>query len=305
MKMDLLYRLNSGEILICDGSTGIILQSMGCKPGESVEKWGMDNEKVLRDLHSSYIEAGADIIITDTLGGSRLKLKRFGLDLDKETEDINKSLAIIAKDVASKFSKKVYVGGNVGPTGELMEPLGLLTELDIIEVFSQQIKALVEGGVDFIFIETMIDVNEAVAAVKAARNICDLPIFASISYNPDKNGFRTPMGNSPKQAVKVLQEAGADVIGANCGSVLAAMMPDLVKQMKEAGAMLVVVEPNAGIPQIIDGITVFPQSPQDMAKSFPAIIDAGANVVGGCCGATAEHIRLITQTVREHLGLAD
>lgn len=299
MKTDLLDRLNSGEILICDGSTGIILQSMGCGPGESVEKWGLENEAVLRKLHSGYIEAGADIIITNTLGGSRLKLEKFGLG--SEVEVINKSLAIVALDIASKFPKTVYVAGNVGPTGQLMEPYGLLTESDMIDVFSQQINALVEGGVDFIFIETMIDVNEAAAAVKAARRMCDLPVFASISCNPDKNGFRTVMGNSPKQAVEVLQDAGADVLGSNCGSVLAAMMPDLVKQMKEAGARLVVIEPNAGIPQMLGGKTVFPQSPQEMAKSFPDIIDAGANIVGGCCGATSEHIRLIAQTVREHI----
>ncbi len=299
MKTNLLDRLNSGEILICDGSTGIVLQSMGCGPGESVEKWGLENEAILRNLHRGYIEAGADIIITDTLGGSQLKLEKYGLG--SEVESINKNLAIIAKDVASGFSKTVYVGGNVGSTGQLMQPFGLLSESDLIEAFSQQIRSLVDGGVDFIFIETMIDVNEAVVAVKAAKNVCDLPVFASISYNPDRNGFRTVMGNSPKQAVEALQEAGADVVGSNCGSVLAEMMPELVRQMKEAGAKLVVIEPNAGIPQVINGKTVFPQSPQDMAKSFPAIVGAGANVVGGCCGATSEHIRLIAQSVREHL----
>lgn len=299
MKSDLLDRLNFGEILICDGSTGIVLQSLGCSPGESVEKWGFDHEEILKKLHKGYIDAGADIILTNTLGGNMIKLEKFGLG--NEVESLNKALAGIALDVASVFSNSIYVAGNVGPTGELMEPFGDLSEDDLVEVFSQQIKALAEGGVDFIFIETMIDVNEAAAAVKAAKESCDLPIFASMSYNPDRNGFRTVMGNSPEQSVEILQLAGADVIGANCGSVLAAMMPELVCQMKKAGARLVAVEPNAGIPQMINGRTVFPQTPEEMAVSFPAIIDAGANVIGGCCGATSEHIRLIAETSRAHM----
>ena len=171
----------------------------------------------------------------------------------------------------------------------------------MIEVFSEQIKALVEGGVHFIFIETMIDVNEAVAAVKAVKASSDLPVFASVSFNPDKNGFRTVMGNSPQQVVNMLQESGADVVGSNCGSVLAHAMPDLIRQMKSAGARLVVVEPNAGLPRVINGKTVFPQTPQEMAEHVPAMIDAGANVVGGCCGAMAEHIRLIAKTAREYI----
>lgn len=299
MKNDIIIRLGSGEILFCDGSTGIILQSLGCGPGESVEKWGLEHDKTLRELHKSYIEAGSDIILTNTFGGNSIKLKKYGLE--SEVKLLNKGLAELALEIASAFDRKIYVAGNIGPTGELMEPYGLLTESDLIKSFSEQIKILSETGVDLIFIETMIDVNEAASAVKAAKETSDLPIFASISFNPGRNGFRTVMGNSPEQAVEVLQKAGADVVGSNCGGVLAEMMPDLVRQMKKAGAKFIVIEPNAGIPTIINGKTVFPQQPQEMAKSFPAIIDAGANVVGGCCGATSEHIRLIIKTVREHI----
>lgn len=299
MKNNIIIRLESGEILFCDGSTGIILQSLGCGPGESVEKWGLEHDKTLRELHKSYIEAGSDIILTNTLGGNSIKLKKYGLE--SKVKLLNKGLAELALEIASAFDRKIYVAGNIGPTGELVEPYGLLTESDLIKSFSEQIKILSETGVDLIFIETMIDVNEAASAVKAAKETSDLPIFASISFNPDRNGFRTVMGNSPEQVVEVLQEAGADVVGSNCGGVLAEMMPDLVRQMKKAGAKFIVIEPNAGIPTIINGKTVFPQQPQEMAKSFPAIIDAGANVVGGCCGATSEHIRLIIKTVREHI----
>ncbi len=299
LKNDIISRLKSGEILFCDGSTGIVLQSLGCEPGESVEKWGLVHAETLKKLHKSYVEAGSEIILTNTLGGNRIKLKKYGLE--DEVRSLNKGLAELALDVVSTFDRKIYVAGNVGPTGELMEPYGLLTESDLIKSFSEQIKVLSETGVDLIFIETMIDVNEAASAVKAAKESCDLPIFASVSFNPDRNGFRTVMGNSPEQAVEILQEVGADVVGSNCGGVLAEMMPNLVRQMKKAGAKLIVVEPNAGMPTIINGKTVFPQQPQDMAKSFPEIVDAGANAVGGCCGATSEHIRLIVKTVREHI----
>ncbi len=299
MKDDIINRLESGEILFCDGSTGVILQSLGCDPGESVEKWGLEHAEVLKNLHKSYIEAGSDIILTNTLGANSIKLKKYGLENDVKL--LNKGLAELALDVVSAFNRKVYVAGNVGPTGELMEPYGLLTESDLIKSFSEQIKVLSGSGVDLIFIETMMDVNEAVCAVKAVKESCELPVFASISFNPDRNGFRTIMGNSPEQAVEILQEVGADVVGSNCGGVLAEMMPELVRQMKKAGARLVVIEPNAGIPTVINGKTVFPQTPQEMAKSFPEIVDAGANVVGGCCGATSEHIRLIVKTVREHI----
>ncbi|MGB9595862.1 MAG: homocysteine S-methyltransferase family protein [Candidatus Poribacteria bacterium] len=298
MKKDLLKKLNNGDILICDGSTGIALQYKGCNPGESVEKWGLEHKDILMSLHAGYIDAGADIILTNTLGGNKIKLRKYGLE--NEVESLNKSLAELAREVVSRYTKTVYVAGNIGPTGELMEPYGTLSESDMIEVFSQQTKALVDGEVDFIYIETMIDVNEAVSAVKAVKATCDLPIFASMSFNPDRNGFRTVMGNTPEQAVDMLQSAGADVVGSNCGSVLASMMPDLIKQMKSAGARLIAVEPNAGIPQLINGKTVFPETPEEMAIHVPAMIDAGANVVGGCCGSMAEHISLIAKTAREY-----
>jgi len=294
--VELLSRLNSGEVLVCDGAMGTMLQSLGYTLGDPPEKWGIEHEGALRKVHSEYIEAGADIILTNTFGGNRVKLEKYGLG--SEVEPLNRDLARIAVDEASKAERKVYVAGDVGPTGEFMEPIGTLTESDMIEIFSQQIGALAQGGVDLIFIETMMDPNEAVAAVKAAREVCDLPVFASMSYNVDKKGFRTMMGTSPEQAVKILIEAGADVVGANCGDVLASMMPRLIRQMKEAGAKLVVVEPNAGAPRIIDGRTVFPQTPDEMARSVPEMIEAGADVIGGCCGTTPEHIRLIARIVK-------
>ncbi|MCD6507736.1 homocysteine S-methyltransferase family protein, partial [Candidatus Poribacteria bacterium] len=179
MKVELLSRLNSGEVLVCDGAMGTMLQSFGYTTGDPPEKWGVEHEESLRRVHSEYIEAGADIILTNTFGGSRPKLEKYGLG--SEVEQLNRDLAQIAVDEASKAERKVYVAGDVGPTGEFMEPIGMLTESDMIEIFSQQIRALAQGGVDLIFIETMMDPNEAAAAVKAAKKVCDLPVFASMS----------------------------------------------------------------------------------------------------------------------------
>ena len=299
MNKGILERLNNGEILICDGSMGIMLQSLGCPPDVSIEKWGLENSDVVSNLHKDYIEAGADIIITNTLGGSRIKLDKY--NLGNEVISINKGLAEIAVDTASKFSKRIYVAGNIGPSGELMMPYGLLTESEIIKSFSEQVKGLLDGKVDFFFIETMIDVNEALSAIKAIKELCNLPIFASMSFNPVKNGFRTVMGNSPQQVVEMLQSAGADVIGSNCGSTFAPDMPALMMQMKSAGARLLVAEPNAGLPEIINGKTVFPHTPEQMAKYVPDMIDSGASVIGGCCGTNAEHIRLMAQTAHRHI----
>lgn len=300
MKGDILARLRSGEVLVCDGAMGTMLQSMGYRPGKPPELWGLENEDALRSIHRGYIEAGADVILTNTFGGNGIKLGRSGLE--DRVEEINRELARVAVDEAARSGKAVYVAGDVGPTGEFMEPLGELSEGRAVEVFARQIEALVEGGVDLILIETMMDPREAAAAVKAARSVCRLPVFASMSYNVAPNGFRTMMGTSPQQAVEALLEAGADGVGANCGDVLASMMPDLIREMREAGAELIIVEPNAGKPRLIEGKTVFPQTPQEMARSVPAMIEAGANIIGGCCGTTPQHIRLIARAVREATG---
>jgi len=292
---DILDRLNANEILVCDGAMGTMLQSVGYRSGESPERWGRLHEAKLKEIHKAYIDAGADIILTNTFGGSYPKLDKF--DLGNETESLNTGLARIAVAQARQAQRRVYVAGDVGPTGEFMEPIGMLEEADMVAIFEQQVRALVTGGVDVILIETMSDLAEATAAVKAAKAVCDLPVLVSLTYNLDRNGFRTMMGISPNQAVEQLLQLGVDVIGANCGDVLAEAMPSLIQQMKSAGAKWVLVEPNAGLPLMLEGKTVFPQTPTQMAAQIPDLVAAGANIIGGCCGTTPEHIRQIASTV--------
>ena len=288
------------EVLICDGAMGTTLYSLGCPADDSLEKWGVEHEEIVRTVHRDYIESGADIIYTNTLGGSSIKLAKH--NLESEVSALNRKLAEISVEEAKKASKVVYVAGDIGPTGEFMKPLGTLTEDYMYASFAEQATALTDGGVDLILVETMMEPGEAVAAIRAAKAETGLPVFASMSFNVDRNGFRTMMGTSPKQSAEVMLEAGAIVVGANCGSVFMSMMPDLTREMKDAGADHIIIKPNAGVPEVIDGKTFFPQTPEDMASGVPAVLEAGADLIGGCCGTTTDHIRAIVKVVKEFHG---
>ena len=293
---DLMTRLAQGEILVIDGAMGTMLQSRGYNPGEAPEIWTLNNPDVLRGIHQEYIDAGADIIIANTLGGNRPKSAKYNLD-DRLTE-LNAGNVAIALEVAAAADRPIYVASDMGTTGEFMAPLGTMTEEQMIDIFAEQAEALLKAGTDFIFIETMMDINEAVAAVKGCyKASSDALVWASMSYNKGRRGKgnRTMMGNSPLDCAKLLVDAGVQVIGANCGNILSQDMPEVVTELKEGGAPYVVIEPNAGVPQIIDGKTVFSQSAEDLAAGIPAIIEAGANVVGGCCGTTPEHIAVVAR----------
>jgi len=288
--------LQEGKRLVSDGAMGTQLQSRGYPAGDSPEAWALEHEQVLRDIHIAYVEAGANLLTANSFGATSIKLAKFGLE--DQVARLNREVARVAVSVTKSYEdRELYVGGDMGPTGEFLQPLGPLSEESLFAVYAEQAEALAAGGVDYIFVETMMDVNEAVVAVKASRASSGLPVMASMSFNMARKGFRTMMGNTPAQMVTALLEAGADVVGSNCGEVLAAQMPDLVREFKSAGASLVVVQPNAGIPESIDGKTVFSQSPEEMAASVPDILAAGANIIGGCCGTTPDHIRLIAQRV--------
>ena len=289
---NLIERLDS-EILICDGAMGTMLTSAGFPVGEAPEKWGLQNETKLKAIHEAYAKAGADIILTNTFGANAFKLAKFGLA--DEADFINRAAAELAVSVAGE---KVYVAGDIGPSGEFMEPLGLITESQMRDAFAQQATALADGGVDLIIIETMMDLNEIKTAIKAAKTSTGLVVIASMSFNTDKHGFRTMMGVSPTDAASGMLEAGADIVGANCGNIEMKQMPELISEMKAAGAQYTIVEPNAGVPQVVDGETVFPQTPDEMAADVPKVVKAGVNIIGGCCGTTPEHIKVIAEKVQ-------
>ncbi|MBK9923711.1 MAG: homocysteine S-methyltransferase family protein [Anaerolineales bacterium] len=289
-----LERLNSGEILVADGATGSNLQRMGLKPGKPPEDLIIDDPDILLKLESSFVEAGSDIILTCTFGGTRMRMK------DSQYQDRAPEVNIRAAELARKAASKrtdVLVAGSMGPVGALLKPYGTLDEAEVQATFAEQAKALADGGVDFLLIETMFAFEETNAAFAGARSATDLPIVVSFSYD---RGTRTMMGIKPKDVIKKYSELGATLIGANCGTTLE-NMEAVVKEYVEAVPNFPLwIKPNAGVPHmdIETEQGVYDMTPEDMGNYAKKYVALGAKVVGGCCGNTPEHIAAIVKAVK-------
>lgn len=290
MEISLREYLAQGRALIADGATGTMLMAAGLPPGVAPELWNVEQPEKILALHRSYLEAGSQIILTNTFGGSRLKLAKYGVG--ERTRELNLAAARLAKQAAGD---RAYVAGDMGPSGELMKPMGPLTYELALEAFAEQAAALAEGGVDALWVETMSDLAEARAAVSGARQASDLPVFCSLSFG--KRG-RTMMGVSAKQAVQELWPLGLTAIGANCGEGLE-MIPDVLRQMRAAAPEAVLIaKPNAGLPRLSAGQTVYDVSPDDFSGHINQFIELGAQVVGSCCGSSPAYI----QAIHTHIG---
>jgi 5-methyltetrahydrofolate--homocysteine methyltransferase len=283
-------RLSQGGILIADGAAGTTLQSTGLPPGTAPERWNLENPDAIRALHRGFVEAGSDLILTNTFGGSRLRLEMEGLA--DQTYEINLTAARLAREVAGDG---VLVLGDMGPTGQLMDPMGTLTYDLAVDVFAEQAAALAEGGADAILIETMSDLNEAKAAVEGARRATDLPILVTMSF--DTHG-RTMMGVKPVDAAQELWAMGVDAVGANCGRTLTENL-EAIQQMREAlPEATLMAKPNAGLPRMegVDSVyDVTPEIMADYARKFAAL---DVKIFGGCCGSTPDHIKATSRVLR-------
>jgi 5-methyltetrahydrofolate--homocysteine methyltransferase len=288
--MTLQELLEQDDIIIADGATGTSLQAAGLPPGTPPDLWNLERPEVIRELHRSYVEAGAQLILTNTFGGSRLRLERAGLG-DKVRE-INRAAARLAKEVAAE---QALVLGDIGPSGEMMPPLGKLTVEEARRAFAEQAAALVEGGADAILVETMSDLSEARAAVEGAKEATDLPILCTMSF--DTHG-RTMMGVKPEQAAVQLWGLGLAAVGANCGRTLSENL-EAIRAMRQAlPEATLMAKPNAGLPQLDGGALVYEVTPEVMAEYAVKFAGLGVKIFGGCCGSTPAHIAAIAAALR-------
>lgn len=278
-------RLSSGKVLIADGATGTMLQAAGLPEGTAPESWNLTHPEKILDLHRAYLEAGSQIILTNSFGGNRFRLAKKGLE-DK-VHEVNRAAAALAREAAGQMA---FVVGSIGPSGELMKPLGILSYATAVEAFTEQAAALAEGGVDAILVETMSDLNEAKAAIEGARRATDLPILCTMSFDTK---LHTMMGVSPRQAAKELWPLGLVAIGGNCGKTL----DDMEEVLRQMGAAVpeatLMAKPNAGLPRLVDGQAVYDVTPQLMAEYALRYAELGARIIGGCCGSTPAHIKAI------------
>ena len=282
-------RLRQKGRLAADGAWGTELAARGLPAGAPPELWNVERPDEVRRVAASYVAAGVDVILTNTFGGNRVKLEKAGVEHDAAM--LNRGGARISRQAAGETT---LVFASVGPTGEFMEPLGPVSESDMIACFGEQIRALADGGADGIVIESMVDLTEAKAALRAVRECSTLPAVVSLTFDKGAKGYATMMGVRPAQAAEELDKAGADVVGANCGAGIEDMI-EVIRLMRAATDLPLWAKPNAGLPELVDGRTVFRETPEEMARRLPGLVKAGADIIGGCCGTTPEHIKLLVQ----------
>lgn len=280
------------KILILDGATGTNLQRAGMPTGVCPEVWILEHPEILVNLQVDYINAGSNIVYAPTFSGNRIKLEEYGWE--NELESINRRLVGLSKEAVAKTGYRAYVAGNLTMTGRQLYPIGKLKLEKLIDVYKEQIRVLVKAGVDLLVVETMMSLAEARAALIAAKETCELPVIISMTYNEDG---RTLFGTDPETAVTVLQSLGADVIGINCSTGPAEMIP-MVERMRRFATVPILAKPNAGMPELVDGETVYAMTPEQFAEYGRQLVEAGAGIIGGCCGTTKEHITALAQTVR-------
>ena len=286
---NLLDAIRNGEVRVGDGAMGTMLQGAGLDDGGAPELWNVERAEVIEQILTDYADAGAQLLTTNTFGGSRPRLQMHGLE--DRVHELNKAAAEIARRVADAH-ENVFVMGDIGPSGELLEPMGTLTPESAQELFAEQIAGLVDGGIDAILIETMSDLAEVRAAVDAAKQVApDLPVFATLSFDTN---LHTMMGVSPEQAVVELSNMGADVVGANCGRGFEEM-ETIASKMAEARpeGTLLFMQSNAGLPELVGADFVYNGTPEGMAELAGTLKSVGVDIVGSCCGSTAAHTQAI------------
>jgi 5-methyltetrahydrofolate--homocysteine methyltransferase len=289
----LLKAIENGNILISDGGWGTFLHQLGLEVGACPEIWNLTHREQVLSIPKSYIDAGADIVLTNSFGAHPVRLKHY--DLQDRAYELNETAAVISREAAGDDH---FVLGSIGPSGAIIM-MGEIPEEKVYDGFRIQVEALSKGGADAICVETMSEVAEACLAIRAAKEFTDLEVVCTFTYQKTVHGYyRTMMGVSPEEMISAVKEACADIIGANCGIGFDQMI-EIVNEIREADKSTpVLVHANAGIPIIKNNKTVFPETPEMMKPKIKELIKAGVNIIGGCCGTTPEHIRVIVDEVR-------
>jgi 5-methyltetrahydrofolate--homocysteine methyltransferase len=289
----ILKRLEEGKILISDGAWGTFLHELGLEVGDCPEIWNVTHRQQVLSIAKSYIDAGADMILTNSFGAHPIRLQHYGLQ-DRAFE-LNETAAAISREAAGNDH---FVLGSVGPSGAILL-MGEHSEEEVYDGFRIQVEGLAKGGADAICVETMSAIDEACLAIKAAKEITNLEVACTFTYNKTVHGYyRTMMGVSPEDMIKAVKNAGADIIGANCGIGFDQMI-EVVQSIRQTDKKTpVLVHANAGMPIIKEGKTIFPETPEIIAPKIKQLINAGANIIGGCCGTSPEHIKTLVREVR-------
>jgi 5-methyltetrahydrofolate--homocysteine methyltransferase len=290
-------RLGSGAILLVDGATGTMLIERGLEPGRAPESFTLSHPEILQDVAALYVSAGADIVETNTFGASPMRLEPY--DLGDRAEELNREAVAAVRRAAAG---RAYVAGSVGPSGRMLTPYGDTDPRDVYENFSAQARWLAEAGVDCVCIETMLDIEEAKIAVQAVKEVSpELPVTATMTFDETPRGFFTVMGVSVDAAAGGLADAGADAVGSNCGNGIEVMIR-IAAEFRRVSDLPIVIQPNAGLPQIQGGRAVYPETPEFTADRARRLIEAGVSIIGGCCGTTPDHTRAVREVVNQHQG---
>jgi 5-methyltetrahydrofolate--homocysteine methyltransferase len=285
-------RIKKGDILVSDGAMGSLLFQKGLKSGECPESLNLSKPEVLEEVAQAYLDAGANIIQTNTFGASPMKLAEYGLE--NKTGEINKAAVSIVSKVVGK---QAYVSGSCGPTGKILKPFGEAEPEAIFTGFERQLDAIISAGIDVICIETMTDLNEAKLALKAAKRLSPTtPVMVTLTFQATPKGFYTIMGNSISDAASTLENDGADIIGSNCGNGLEIMI-QIAWEFKKITNLPLLIQANAGLPFYENGVLTYPETPEFFAQKTPELIDMGVSIIGGCCGTTPDTIRAIRRIV--------
>lgn len=286
--------LANQEYVLLDGAMGTMLFASGLETGGAPEAWNLTQPEKIREVHRKYIAAGSQLILTNTFGGTRFRLHLHGLQ--DQVVEINRAAAALARAEADAAPKPVVVAGSMGPTGELLEPMGSMTFDQAQAAFAEQAQGLTEGGVDVLWVETMSDLNEVRAAVAGARSVSDLPIVTTMSF--DTHG-RTMMGVTPAQAAEALSELGVMALGANCGANFPDTEAAVATMHQRRPQTLVVAKANAGIPHWEGAQLIYDGTPEVMAAFAKRARAQGARLIGACCGSTAEHVQAMAEALAE------